>query len=94
MLPGFGHIAGAALSLHQNVDKITFTGSTAVGKQIVQASTSNLKKAPWSLAARRLRGVRRPRPRKGGARGSQDLLWQLRPGVLRRHATVRPARGV
>lgn len=52
VLPGFGHTAGAALSLHQGVDKIAFTGSTAVGKQIVQASTSNLKKVTLELGGK------------------------------------------
>ncbi|MFS1286891.1 aldehyde dehydrogenase family protein [Pseudomonas piscis] len=52
VLPGYGHTAGAALSLHPDVDKIAFTGSTAVGKQIVQASTSNLKKVTLELGGK------------------------------------------
>ncbi|MEN5215117.1 aldehyde dehydrogenase family protein [Pseudomonas pudica] len=52
VLPGFGHTAGAALSQHLDVDKIAFTGSTAVGKQIVQASTSNLKKVTLELGGK------------------------------------------
>jgi acyl-CoA reductase-like NAD-dependent aldehyde dehydrogenase len=52
VLPGFGVTAGAALSLHPDVDKIAFTGSTAVGKQIVQASTSNLKKVTLELGGK------------------------------------------
>lgn len=52
VLPGFGHTAGAALSQHLGVDKIAFTGSTAVGKQIVQASTSNLKKVTLELGGK------------------------------------------
>ena len=48
VLPGFGHEAGAALALHMDVDCIGFTGSTRVGKQIVQmAGQSNLKRA-WT----------------------------------------------
>jgi len=42
---GRGAEAGQALALHMAVSKISFTGSTAVGKQIMQASgDSNLKK--------------------------------------------------
>jgi gamma-glutamyl-gamma-aminobutyraldehyde dehydrogenase/4-guanidinobutyraldehyde dehydrogenase/NAD-dependent aldehyde dehydrogenase len=48
VLPGFGAEAGAALALHMDVDAIGFTGSTRVGKQIVQMSgQSNLKRA-WT----------------------------------------------
>lgn len=48
VLPGYGHEAGAALALHMDVDCIGFTGSTKVGKQILQmAGQSNLKRA-WT----------------------------------------------
>jgi 4-guanidinobutyraldehyde dehydrogenase/NAD-dependent aldehyde dehydrogenase len=48
VVPGYGHEAGAALALHMDVDCIGFTGSTKVGKQIVQmAGQSNLKRA-WT----------------------------------------------
>ena len=41
---GMGEIAGKALALHGDVAKITFTGSTEVGKLIMQyAGQSNLK---------------------------------------------------
>lgn len=46
VLPGFGHEAGQALALHNDVDCITFTGSTAVGKKLLSfAGQSNLKRA-------------------------------------------------
>ncbi|MCE0494589.1 aldehyde dehydrogenase [Vibrio salinus] len=45
VLPGFGNEAGQALALHNDVDCITFTGSTAVGKKLVTfAGESNLKR--------------------------------------------------
>ncbi|MBV8635627.1 MAG: aldehyde dehydrogenase family protein, partial [Burkholderiaceae bacterium] len=48
VLPGYGHEAGAALGLHMDIDCIGFTGSTRVGKQIMQyAGQSNLKRA-WT----------------------------------------------
>ncbi|QGZ39894.1 gamma-glutamyl-gamma-aminobutyraldehyde dehydrogenase/4-guanidinobutyraldehyde dehydrogenase/NAD-dependent aldehyde dehydrogenase [Pseudoduganella flava] len=48
VLPGFGNEAGSALALHMDVDCIAFTGSTRVGKQILQmAGQSNLKRA-WT----------------------------------------------
>jgi len=45
VLPGFGETAGKALALHDDVDCIAFTGSTGVGKQIMQyAGQSNMKR--------------------------------------------------
>jgi acyl-CoA reductase-like NAD-dependent aldehyde dehydrogenase len=45
VLPGFGHTAGKALALHDDVDAIAFTGSTATGKLVMQyAGQSNLKR--------------------------------------------------
>jgi gamma-glutamyl-gamma-aminobutyraldehyde dehydrogenase/4-guanidinobutyraldehyde dehydrogenase/NAD-dependent aldehyde dehydrogenase len=48
VVPGFGDEAGRALGLHMDVDCISFTGSTRVGKQVLQmAGQSNLKRA-WT----------------------------------------------
>jgi 4-guanidinobutyraldehyde dehydrogenase / NAD-dependent aldehyde dehydrogenase len=48
VVPGYGDEAGSALALHMDVDCIAFTGSTRVGKQILQyAGQSNLKRA-WT----------------------------------------------
>jgi gamma-glutamyl-gamma-aminobutyraldehyde dehydrogenase/4-guanidinobutyraldehyde dehydrogenase/NAD-dependent aldehyde dehydrogenase len=48
VLPGYGDEAGRLLALHMDVDCIAFTGSTRVGKQILQmAGQSNLKRA-WT----------------------------------------------
>jgi acyl-CoA reductase-like NAD-dependent aldehyde dehydrogenase len=45
VVPGYGHTAGKALALHMDVDCVTFTGSTATGKTIMQyAGQSNLKR--------------------------------------------------
>lgn len=42
---GLGEVAGKALALHPDVDKITFTGSTEVGKLMLQyAGQSNMKR--------------------------------------------------
>jgi gamma-glutamyl-gamma-aminobutyraldehyde dehydrogenase len=42
---GMGEVAGKALALHQDVAKLTFTGSTEVGKLILQyAGKSNMKR--------------------------------------------------
>ncbi|MBA2692612.1 MAG: aldehyde dehydrogenase [Rubrobacter sp.] len=44
VVPGFGETAGRALGLHTGVDKISFTGSTEVGKAFLRyAGESNMK---------------------------------------------------
>lgn len=44
MVPGLGESVGRALAMHRDVDMITFTGSTAVGKSVLQsAGQSNMK---------------------------------------------------
>lgn len=46
VLPGFGGEAGEPLALHMDVDGLVFTGSTAVGKHLLQcAGRSNMKRA-------------------------------------------------
>jgi phenylacetaldehyde dehydrogenase len=52
IVPGFGETAGAALSAHPDVDKVAFTGSTEVGKLILQAATGNLKKVSLELGGK------------------------------------------
>ena len=48
VLPGFGEETGSLLALHMDIDCIAFTGSTNVGKKILQyAGQSNLKRA-WT----------------------------------------------
>jgi phenylacetaldehyde dehydrogenase len=43
---------GAALAAHPDVDKVAFTGSTEVGKLIVQAAAGNLKKVSLELGGK------------------------------------------
>src|ERR1700756_1635301 len=52
VVTGFGETAGAALAAHNLVDKVAFTGSTEVGKLIVQAATGNLKKVSLELGGK------------------------------------------
>lgn len=49
---GYGHEAGEALARHPGVDKITFTGSTAVGKKIVEYSLGNMKRVTLELGGK------------------------------------------
>jgi phenylacetaldehyde dehydrogenase len=52
VVPGYGETAGAALAAHDEVDKVAFTGSTEVGKLIVQAAAGNLKKVSLELGGK------------------------------------------
>lgn len=44
ILNGYGREAGHAIAAHPEVDKITFTGSTSTGREIMKIAASNLKK--------------------------------------------------
>ena len=53
IISGFGKVAGAAISSHMDVDKVAFTGSTVVGRQIMKAAAgSNLKKVTLELGGK------------------------------------------
>lgn len=53
ILPGFGPTAGAALASHMDVDKVAFTGSTEVGRLIMEmAAKSNLKRVTLELGGK------------------------------------------
>src|SRR5580700_7738625 len=52
IVPGYGETAGAALAAHMDVDKIAFTGSTEVGRLILQAAAGNLKKVSLELGGK------------------------------------------
>ena len=52
IIPGLGETAGAALAAHPGVDKLAFTGSTEVGKLIVQAASRDLRKVSLELGGK------------------------------------------
>jgi aldehyde dehydrogenase (NAD+) len=52
LVTGYGHTAGAAISEHPGVEKVAFTGSTEVGKRIVQAASGNLKRVTLELGGK------------------------------------------
>lgn len=49
---GYGNSAGQHLAEHADVGKIAFTGSTAVGRRIVEASRGNLKRVQLELGGK------------------------------------------
>jgi aldehyde dehydrogenase (NAD+) len=52
IVPGYGATAGQYLAGHPRVTKIAFTGSTATGRKIVQASAGNLKRVQLELGGK------------------------------------------
>uniref|UniRef100_A0A0E0MYQ5 Aldehyde dehydrogenase 1 n=1 Tax=Oryza rufipogon TaxID=4529 RepID=A0A0E0MYQ5_ORYRU len=53
VVPGFGPTAGAAISSHMDIDKVSFTGSTEVGRLVMEAAAkSNLKPVSLELGGK------------------------------------------
>ncbi len=52
IVPGYGETAGRALVAHPHVDKISFTGSTTVGKEIMKTAADTLKKISLELGGK------------------------------------------
>ncbi|WP_018600012.1 aldehyde dehydrogenase [Mycobacterium sp. 155] len=53
VVPGLGHVAGKALGLHPDVDVISFTGSTEVGRLFLKyAAESNLKQVALEMGGK------------------------------------------
>ncbi|HLX36587.1 MAG TPA: aldehyde dehydrogenase family protein [Candidatus Binataceae bacterium] len=52
VITGFGPGAGSSIAEHPDIDKVSFTGSTEVGKLILQASAGNLKRVSLELGGK------------------------------------------
>ncbi|KAI9128716.1 hypothetical protein K1719_000199 [Acacia pycnantha] len=53
VVPGFGSTAGAAISSHMDIDAVSFTGSTVVGREVMKAAAmSNLKPVTLELGGK------------------------------------------
>ena len=52
VVTGMGSTAGARLAAHPDVDKIAFTGSTATGRKIIEASAVNMKRVAVELGGK------------------------------------------
>ncbi|MGY8870122.1 MAG: aldehyde dehydrogenase family protein [Pseudomonadales bacterium] len=52
VVTGYGHEAGSALSSHPDVDKLTFTGSTPVGKMIGKAAMDSMTRVTLELGGK------------------------------------------
>ena len=52
VVTGMGSTAGARLAAHPDVDKIAFTGSTATGRRVIEASAGNMKRVAVELGGK------------------------------------------
>lgn len=52
IVTGLGGVVGQALVEHPDVDKVSFTGSTATGRKLIQASAGNLKRLSLELGGK------------------------------------------
>jgi betaine-aldehyde dehydrogenase len=52
IVPGYGAVAGQRLVTHPDVAKVSFTGSTAVGRSVVTGSAGNLKRVHLELGGK------------------------------------------
>jgi len=52
IVPGYGHTAGQHIAEHPGIGKVAFTGSTATGRNIVEASKGNLKRLQLELGGK------------------------------------------
>ncbi|MFC4463770.1 phenylacetaldehyde dehydrogenase StyD [Streptomyces xiangluensis] len=52
VVPGFGDVVGAALVRHPGVDKISFTGSPEVGREIQKAAADTFKRVTLELGGK------------------------------------------
>ncbi|MBX4388720.1 aldehyde dehydrogenase family protein, partial [Mycobacterium tuberculosis] len=49
LVQGDGPTVGAAISAHPGIDMVSFTGSTATGKKVMQSASSTLKRVTLEL---------------------------------------------
>ena len=52
VVPGLGEVAGAALVRHRGVDKVSFTGSPAVGREIQKVAADSFKRVTLELGGK------------------------------------------
>ena len=52
IVTGYGRTVGAAIAEHPGIDKITFTGSTAVGQSILRSSAAHMAKVTLELGGK------------------------------------------
>lgn len=53
VVTGYGHVVGQAIAEHMHIEKVAFTGSTLVGRKVMEAAAkSNLKSVTLELGGK------------------------------------------
>lgn len=52
IITGYGRVVGTAMSNHPKISKLAFTGSTEVGRKIMEAGASNIKRVSLELGGK------------------------------------------
>ncbi len=75
VIPGGGSTAGVALVRHPGVDKITFTGSTEVGKQVMRDAAETVKRLTLELGGKSPNIIFADADLKAAVRGAQNGIF-------------------
>ncbi|MDH3290005.1 MAG: aldehyde dehydrogenase family protein [Gemmatimonadota bacterium] len=75
VIPGDGPTTGAALVRHPGVDKIAFTGSTPVGRQVMRDAAGTLKRVTLELGGKSPNIVFADADLKAAVRGAQTGIF-------------------
>ncbi len=75
VIAGGGSTAGAALVKHPQVDKIAFTGSTEVGKQIMRDAADTVKRVSLELGGKSPNVIFADADLKSAVRGAQNGIF-------------------
>jgi aldehyde dehydrogenase (NAD+) len=75
VVPGDGATAGGALVKHPGVDKISFTGSTAVGKQVMRDAADTVKRITLELGGKSPNVIFADADLKQAVRGAQTGIF-------------------
>jgi acyl-CoA reductase-like NAD-dependent aldehyde dehydrogenase len=75
VIPGGGGTTGSALVKHPGVDKISFTGSTAVGKQVMRDAAETVKRVTLELGGKSPNVIFADADLKAAIRGAQTGIF-------------------
>ena len=75
VVPGTGSVAGNALVLHPDVNKVAFTGSTPVGQQIMRDAADTVKRVSLELGGKSPNIIFADADLKSAVRGAQNGIF-------------------
>ena len=86
-----GDALGPLITSHQGIDKVSFTGSTATGKKVMECASADLKRITLELGGNDAAIVLPDAdPKATAAKGVLGRLHQCRPDLHRGQARLCP----